>query len=346
MAVLALPIDLALEALAGLLLICAAVALGFLTRDVFAKLPWPLYLVAAATYNAIVGSIAAMVTWTTQSAQNTANTFRAIVINPYIVLMHTTWGLGDTATALHGFRTITIPFWAAIAEQYAFGLVMQARFDLGNAVAHVLAQAAAWFTAAIQRADQVGAIAVTHADQVGAAAVAHADQVGLLAFLRTDLALAQAVTHADQVGARDVAFTQAAMAEAIDVARQVGVTAEGFALELEREALAHTDAMGLAVSAYAAQLAALVDARAAARSATISTAVTAIEDSPCMQTCGALGDLGALLQGLTDAGLLAVLLALLAEAERDPGAVAAEIEAVLGGPARDAVSALSLGIPA
>lgn len=69
-------------------------------------------------------------------------------------------------------------------------------------------------------------------------------------------------------------------------------------------------------------------ARAAALAAPIAAAVTAIEDSPCMKYCSPLGDLGQLLQGLEDAGLLAIMLALIEEARQNPQEVQSILRSV------------------
>lgn len=77
----------------------------------------------------------------------------------------------------------------------------------------------------------------------------------------------------------------------------------------------------------------------------IEIAVQAIENSPCMQYCSPLGDLGQLLQGLEDAGLLAIMIALVQEARTNPGQVATDINNDLAGPIKDVVASLQLGIP-
>ena len=77
----------------------------------------------------------------------------------------------------------------------------------------------------------------------------------------------------------------------------------------------------------------------------ITAAITDIENAPCMKFCSPLGDLGQLLQGLEDAGLLALLLLLLQEARTNPAGVATAIDDTIGTVGRDAFQSLQLGIP-
>jgi hypothetical protein len=77
----------------------------------------------------------------------------------------------------------------------------------------------------------------------------------------------------------------------------------------------------------------------------ITAAISDIENAPCMKFCSPLGDLGQLLQGLEDAGLLALLLLLLQEARTNPAGVAIAIDDTIGAVGRDAFQSLQLGIP-
>lgn len=86
-------------------------------------------------------------------------------------------------------------------------------------------------------------------------------------------------------------------------------------------------------------------AQTQAATTAVATAVRAIEQSPCQRFCDPLGDLGQLLQGLQDAGMLAIMLALVQEALHDPAGLEAEIAEVIVPSIRSAVSSLGLGIP-
>ena len=77
----------------------------------------------------------------------------------------------------------------------------------------------------------------------------------------------------------------------------------------------------------------------------IAAAVEGIENSPCMKACEPLGNLGQFIQGIEDAGMLAILIALIHEAQTDPAAVATAIDETIGAVGRDVLRSLSLGIP-
>lgn len=223
----------------------------------------------------------------------------------------------------------------------------------------------------IAHADQVAQIAIAHADQVAAAAIAHADAefvqleryAGDLvhaAEARADaefsageafaVQLAQAaIAHADQVGAEAMALGRAEAAavagyaeslassvlgvvtaglrEAETFTERVGVADQDFARAIGRQAIDHADAAVVAAAAAAA-----------AATAAVATRVQEIEDSPCQRYCSPLGDIGALAQGLFDAGLVAILLGLVAQCERDPAGVAEELRAVVVGPVQGVLS--------
>jgi hypothetical protein len=77
----------------------------------------------------------------------------------------------------------------------------------------------------------------------------------------------------------------------------------------------------------------------------IAAAVTAIEQSPCQRFCSPLGDLGQLLQGLENAGMLAIMIAMVEAAMHDPAGLEAEIARDIVPPIRGVLSGLQLGIP-
>lgn len=76
----------------------------------------------------------------------------------------------------------------------------------------------------------------------------------------------------------------------------------------------------------------------------IESAITDIENSPCMKYCSPLGDLGQALQVIEDAGVLALALGLLHEAITDPGSLERDIASVVIPVAHDVVASLQLGI--
>lgn len=84
-------------------------------------------------------------------------------------------------------------------------------------------------------------------------------------------------------------------------------------------------------------------ARAQAIAVPIVAAISAIEDSPCMKVCEPLGDLGQLIQGLEDAGLLAILIALVAETRTNPMAVQSALRTVVVPIVTDASGSVGIG---
>lgn len=115
-------------------------------------------------------------------------------------------------------------------------------------------------------------------------------------------------------------------------AQNLGIQVEDYARALERAAVGHAD-----------QAVAAAAAAAAAATGAVAARVTDIEDSPCQRFCSPLGDLGQLLQGLEDAGFVAILLGLIAEVRHDPGAVQQVLRQDLVPLGRDALAGLGLG---
>lgn len=332
--ILALPLADALLPLLASLLLAGAAALGYLVGKTLERSPWPLFLIAQGVADVFVGTIRLVVTWAADGARNAASTMAAIFVNPYVVLLHAVWSVGDTAAALLNLRVVVIPFVAAQYAQTVFARVLQEVADRTEAVNALYWTAYNWvrglydFTtaglaAAAADARQLYAAAISHADQVGAAAVAYTQEVG-----------AAVEAHADQGDAAAEAFAQAIGAEALAYTQQVGAALTGD-LELARRDLqGYTDAMGRATSAYAAALAAAVGAYAAARSDALAVAVQGIEDSPCQRFCAPLGGVGEWVQDLETAGLVAALVALAGESVHDPAGVAGGLIEAFSGPLR------------
>lgn len=74
----------------------------------------------------------------------------------------------------------------------------------------------------------------------------------------------------------------------------------------------------------------------------IEAAISDIENSPCMQSCDVLGGIGQLLQGLEDAGMLAIMLALIEETRRDPNGVQSALRSVVVPIVDDAVNSTGI----
>lgn len=209
----------------------------------------------------------------------------------------------------------------AHADQLAAALDAQVRQALTLALAHT-DQVAALLVALVRQALLE---AVTHADQLAALLDAQAHQLASLTLTRIDQVAQQLEAIDRQLFGQAIEFAQAeSRAVAADLA------AEG---ERWRSAVHQLDVEGHLLSDQA--VARAVDI-ARALTVPLAAAVTTLEDSPCQQFCSPLGDLGQLLQGLEDAGLAALLVALAADAIHDPEGTARSLTDLLGGPARDA----------
>src|SRR5215469_8242393 len=210
-----------LENLAGLLMVGAAAALAGFTRDLFKRLPWPLYLAAEATYDAVVGTIFALVGWSEAAAHNLAQAWAGIFINPRINIGTISAALGDTAAALRVLRVVTIPYYAALSEAYAFSQVGQeaaARLAGDNALFWT---AYNWVQGLYQFTTQaLAALGATVELRFGQA-VAYTQAVGqpLEGELRQEYALLRGLIDAGDVAAAGYAQQLAAIVAAFAAAR-------------------------------------------------------------------------------------------------------------------------------
>jgi|SRR5215469_8146867 len=319
-----------LENLAGLLMVGAAAALAGFTRDLFKRLPWPLYLAAEATYDAVVGTIFALVGWSEAAAHNLAQAWAGIFINPRINIGTISAALGDTAAALRVLRVVTIPYYAALSEAYAFSQVGQeaaARLAGDNALfwtAYNWVQGLYQFTT--QALAALGATVELRFGQ--AVAYTQAVAQALLGELQQGLgAEAAARQAADAAG---VAFTESVGAAAIAYTQQVGQALEGELRQEDALLRGLIDAGDVAAAGYAQQLAAIVAAFAAARANANALAIQAIEDSPCQQVCQPLGQLGQAVQELQQLATVELLLQLAVQGVRDPQGAAREVSGLFG----------------
>jgi len=218
-----------------------------------------------------------------------------------------------------------------------------------------------------------------HTDWVWAQEAAHTDYVWAQVAAHTDYVWAQATdyttrvwkldsAHADYVWAQATAYATRIVAdEAAHVDYVWGVTtryAETLmgqemqrAMDAERSilaamaaatagAIATTENLWGTETARARGAEAGIAAAATAAVAAVAARVTSIEDSPCQRYCGPLGDLGALLDGLSAVVLPAAMIALIEECMTHPADVAAAIDANVAKPAQQLAAAFQLGIPA
>lgn len=99
----------------------------------------------------------------------------------------------------------------------------------------------------------------------------------------------------------------------------------------------------LARRSEVAQAEARALAGAAAIAVPIAAAVNAIQQSRCFKVCDPLGGVGELLQGLEDAGMLAIILGMIEETRRDPQGVQSILRSVVVPIVHDAASSVGLG---
>jgi len=334
----------ALIAVMGVLLLAAMAPLAILASNVARQLPGPLAAVAGAVAGAIEAGIRLTVVFSEASANALASAiqapFQAIWTDIRALVLateHLYW-------ASDRIRTVTIPgvyswtwsqlvavYQASIAHADAVGArdVEYARqLALG-----LLARADAEFVEAVRHADAVGLQVAEYARQLAAQDAAYALQLAT-----QEAAYVQAVAAAEAAYAGDLFrealdYARAGALGAEAYARGIGTLVEDYARTLTGDAITHSDAAASAVAAVAA-----------AATAAVATRVRDIEDSPCQRFCGPLGDLGSLLQGLENAGLLALMVALVEEARTHPDQVADAIGGVVRPLAQDAVRSLQLGI--
>ena len=147
-----------------------------------------------------------------------------------------------------------------------------------------------------------------------------------------------------QMLARALALEQEAFARALhdQAIRYTQAAVEG-ALRLERELYGDLRRLldaGLAAERAAAEsLAAAALASALAALAAVGVRVLRLERSRCQQFCEPLGDLGEFLQGVEQAGLAALLVALAVEMAHDPRGTARTIDGLIGSEVRDLIGA-------
>lgn len=338
--VIALPLAGEAVALVAILLIAAVVLLGGLLGALMQRLPWPLAQIGYAIVRPWEDIVTSQVQWAQSSAQAFAQSLGALFINPWYAIGDVQGAVTHVIWALWRIRYQAIP--NALNQAQAFA-AQQATAVAQYALA--LAQANTRIAWAIgQQAEAFAAQQATAVAEYALALAQRNTQIAQSLFGRaeTDAAagIAGAEGYAQALQRQALGYAQGLFGQAIGHADQVGVDAEGYAQALQKlalgyagqvgaEAIAHADAVGVRAEEYAQALA-----------VPIATAVTAIEDSPCMRACGPLGDIGQLIQQLEGAGFLALLLELLREAESQPAEVATMLDRVFTGPAREAYSSL------
>jgi hypothetical protein len=220
---------------------------------------------------------------------------------------------------------------ASAAVQYAQALAVQVAQQAEARVQQAIQYAQALTGQAIQYAQALTQAAEARSEARTLEAERYAQALAQQAEAFTVAETDRAVRYSEQLAMQAIDYARLGDLEAERFTERVGAQANDYARALERVAVDHADAVGAATAAAAAAATAVVAAR-----------VAQVEDSPCQRFCNPLGDLGQLLQGLEDAGLLAVLVGLVQEVRHDPAAVQRVLREDVVPLGRDALSALGL----
>lgn len=332
-------------ALLGMAIIAALVPLGELTANILARLPFPLSiaakLAAAAFEDAVKGTIA----WTQASADGLASVIQAPWQAIWTVQREALVATAKVADAVWRVRYQALPaveaqlvaYVQSLAGeiiQYAAGLVAQAEARADAEVASVARYAGELVAGAEARAD-AEIVDVEHfVESTAATVTAYAGQLAVDVERAAEAGDQVVADYASALAGDVLAEAVRLVAGAEALAESIGIASQDFT----REAVGAAEAEAGAAIAVAA-------AAATAAIAGVAVRVSEIEDSPCQRACSPLGDIGQLVQGLEDAGLLAILLGVVAEALHDPKTLATELQDATVVPARAAMAALSgLGI--
>lgn len=323
--VIALPAGLAGEALVGVLLLAAALAIALLVADMLSALPVIGPTVGGAARNAMLGAIGHTVVWAQQSAQQ----FASVIFGPFYALWTVidamTWTDYKLAQKIWGLASISIPRVVSWAQSAIYASELRS-YTYTNYVKLALWEAiGAWVN--ILRSEAAADFQWLRA---------YTDYVKLALWTVINGWVAILVQRMDAGDALSRQYTEAVGGQVARYAESAASTALSAALsELARERLRAQGAEG-AITGYVGSVAGVLardivgaevraNAYAGALAVPIAAAVTAIEESPCIKACDPLGDLGSFLQELTDLGVIAALLLLAQQAARDPHGAATEV---------------------
>lgn len=176
---------------------------------------------------------------------------------------------------------------------------------------------------AFTESEFAGAIAFTRSAFASLLAYAGAQFAAEIAFTQREVASAEQFAHSLYVA--ETAWAAGEIASAERYAGQLAAADREYALALQRLALGYADAVGASVLAAAGALV-----------IPLAADVQAIRTSKCFRACDVLGDLGAGLQDLD----MALILALMVAGATDPRGGLAVVEETIGGPARSALDAV------
>jgi|SRR5215472_3985796 len=248
----------------------------------------------------------------------------------------TGYALDHAWSAINSVVYALIPF--RMAEQAAYTTMVWA--ETSAHTDYVWAQTSA-------HTDYVWAVESAHADYVWAQSTKYATDIWRVESAHTDYVWRQATDYATRIVADEAAHVDYVWG--VTTAYAQGLVAQEMqrALEAERTLQMELDAAGAGTigtverlwgqeTARAQGAEAAIAAAGVAAVAAVAARVAEIEGSECQRFCSPLGDLGSLLQGLQDAGMVAAIFGLAAQSSRDPAGAAKDIQA-LAGPVDDLV---------
>lgn len=293
------------------------------------QLPGVGYAVAGVLQSAVASGQAQVNAWASNATQPAAD----LILNWYwttrTLAEGWTHGLQSVYNVLATIISVRIPTAvnsvvqyaenaAAAAQQYAESLYRVVEIDLSAATAQLGQDIVAAENAATAYTQAVASDLGAQIQQVEQTAVAYTEAVaqGLASDIAQVETTATAYTSAiAQALADSITQTQTT---AVNYTETVARALEGYAGQVGAQAQAYTNAevQNLAVWATTAIGA-------------VATAVTAVENSPCMRQCNTLGNVGQAIGALEDIGLLATMVGLFAQGVGDPAAAASETVSVL-----------------
>ncbi len=222
--------------------------------------------------------------------------------------------------------------------------------DQANAYANQVYSWSVAFTVSIyqratQYADYLHALETQFAEQVYSWSVAFTVSIYQRATQYADYLHALQTAYAQAIGTQAIRYAQQLAGQAADYARALHAQAIGFAedafgraIEYEQrlygDATRYAERLAQADRAYTQAVGAQALAYAATATGVIAAELADLQQKGCIRYCSPLGDLGALLQGLEDLGLAALLVALAEESIRNPGGTSQLLQELVGQPAR------------
>lgn len=283
--------------------------------------------------------------------------FTGWLYNAIMPVVHALWawmdshrqlleGLGVHVEAQHGLNVRITGTYIPGAVHHA-DAVGAAAVQQSADYADTLHSDSIAYTEATGKADQAYARALAQAEEAFALQLQQQSEAFALQLQR------QALNYAQQLSAGDRALSEQLQAQALSYAQAVGLEAEQYArallgqaenfIQAEVKTLeGYIESVQQADTDYTRQAVGSATAPLAAGLTIAQAAISELENSECMKFCNPLGGLGAALEAID----LAALLALVADAYRDPGGASKLVSELLGPVAQageDALKAVTGG---